>query len=696
MYVDFLMIVLKKAIKVRLAAGKRVPRVTIMSATMDTTLFQEYFASKNAQGVLEPCPSLEVPGRMFPIRRFYLPDIMSSLQQDRSIEFEQLLAGHPLCEAYVRSESEFTATAPETVTNEGSETVTETVTETTKAEGSGISDRERRDLQVYVPTPLVAATIAHICNSTQMEGAILAFLPGMGEIMDVDEILRRRMSHLWFDDESKYKICILHSYLSKEQQNEIFEALPLGCRRIILSTNMAETSLTVPDVQYVVDSGRTREDRFEQVSRISGLATVWESKSSARQRAGRAGRAGRVRNGFYYALFSRERLESMSPSGLPALLRSDLKTTCLSIKAQGFVEKVGDFLAAAIEPPRADAVEAAVESLETLEAFTPEEGVTALGRVLTALPLDPSMATELGQDKGSAAAARAQMRYGRENLLNMRTFRAIVSNARQIEEALTTAGLAPQPSTDERQFSSQYGHPSLNQNSTDTALIKGLLVAGLYPNIAVKRLDKGGRYTSSSRQRPVVIRPMRQAKPSASEGEEDKDEGESEDHQGQDQGQGKIHAWKKARQGALVTYSNLRNSLDEKAVFAVEVTSVPPLLPLLFGGRIEMTGDNKLTKDNWLPFHVDESEDAHDLFEFRGALDAMLNDAFRSLSDRHTSGYLADDPARDIFARGVRELLSLTPAADAADVETTADTTAFRDPGMWPTLDELLDSEIDG
>ncbi|EME77400.1 uncharacterized protein MYCFIDRAFT_168832, partial [Pseudocercospora fijiensis CIRAD86] len=312
--IDFLLIVLKKAISARQAAGRKIPKVILMSATMDTKLFSAYLPNQ-VDGRLAPCPHLDVPGRTFPVKEKYLEEGL-------------------------------------------------------------------------VPVALLVATIAHICKTTS-DGAILAFLPGLQEITATEELLMRSpIFDVDFANADAFQIHSLHSTVPVENQRQIFEPSPIGCRKIILSTNIAETSVTVPDVKHVIDLGKLRENRYDHIQRITSLETVWESNSNARQRAGRAGR---VSSGNYYALYSLERRKAMSASGLPELLRADLQETCLSIKAQGFQESVSSFLAAAIEPPPSNAVEVALENLKAIEALTSDESLTALGAVLSKLPVHPAL-----------------------------------------------------------------------------------------------------------------------------------------------------------------------------------------------------------------------------------------------------------------------------------------------------------------
>jgi HrpA-like RNA helicase len=151
-----------------------------------------------------------------------------------------------------------------------------------------------------VPVELAATVIAHIARTTE-NGAILLFLPGLKDIGLAAKVLQnQRILNVDFNDKDKFKIFMLHSSTS-EGHGDVFKPVPRGCRKIILATNVAETSITIPDIQYVVDTGKHKENNFHQMLGIWSLPCKWISKSSVKQRSGRAGR---VQNGSYYALFS--------------------------------------------------------------------------------------------------------------------------------------------------------------------------------------------------------------------------------------------------------------------------------------------------------------------------------------------------------------------------------------------------------
>ncbi|KAI9840307.1 MAG: hypothetical protein M1837_001794, partial [Sclerophora amabilis] len=690
--IDFLLIILKKVMEQRVRDRKSTPKVVLMSATMDTELFAGYFNSTAKDGSVVACPSISVPGRTFPVTETYFDSIWATLKGSYP-DVSRFVDSDPATREYLASEQQFSSLQAPGLQKTGlsgddeSEALIDWKRERImSSEGEVAISSERED--ALVPTALVATTIAHIAKTTK-EGAVLAFLPGLDEILKVSEKLRdMRPLGVNFSDGSKFKISMLHSSLP-EGQADIFNPVPEGCRKIILATNIAETSVTIPDVQYVVDTGKLREKRYDQTRRITKLQCKWISKSNAKQRAGRAGR---VQNGNYFALFSKARYEFMRAVGLPEMLRSDLQEICLDIRAQAFKAPIRQFLSAAIEPPSPRAVDASIESLQDLEALTDEEELTPLGRLLASLPVYPALgkmivlgivfrcldpmlilgaaagerqlfvsplelrqqsrkvradyAKETGSDHIALINAFRSMRelrdqrgYGEmrrvasESLIHHGTFRLIDQTIGQIEDILVEAGLIPVTHAQDR-YKSEVGDPALNENASKTPLINALALSGMHPNLAVQ---SRGRLFRTPQERGVVVHP---SSINATRGKEDEN--------------------KKPR-GALLTYSSMAKASDGKTIFLRETSEAKPLMAALFGGRLKSRG-SVLEMDGWLPFYVKgESRALKTVVEFRKALDRLLTNTFMDLTRRRgkTNKYLADDPAREIFAQGVVEVLDL-------------------------------------
>lgn len=206
---------------------------------------------------------------------------------------------------------------------------------------------------------------------------VLVFLPGVAEVSAV-------VAHL---QACPQKICPLHGSLSPAEQDAVLSS---GAeQRIIVSTSLAESSVTVPGVRVVVDSGLSREPRTDYARGIGGLVTVRESQAAAIQRAGRAGREG---PGAVYRCFDESTWARMAPSSTPEIASADLTEFALQAACWGAPR--GDGLALLDAPPVA-AITAAEEVLRSLDAVDESGRITDHGRLLAGFPVHPRLARAL-------------------------------------------------------------------------------------------------------------------------------------------------------------------------------------------------------------------------------------------------------------------------------------------------------------
>jgi ATP-dependent helicase HrpA len=213
--------------------------------------------------------------------------------------------------------------------------------------------------------------------SRQGLGDILIFLPGEREIRDTAEALRKRHP-------PGAEILPLFARLSAAEQERIFK--PGGGRRIVLATNVAETSLTVPGIRYVIDPGYARILRYSYRAKVERLQVEKISQASANQRAGRCGR---VMSGVCVRLYSEEDFNGRPPFTDPEIRRSNLAAVILRMKALGLAE-VDDF--PFVEPPEPRAITDGFALLEELGAVSEDRRLTDTGRQLARLPIDPRIA----------------------------------------------------------------------------------------------------------------------------------------------------------------------------------------------------------------------------------------------------------------------------------------------------------------
>ena len=257
-------------------------------------------------------------------------------------------------------------------------------------EGCPIVDARGRAHEIslaYRPGVEVDQAIADVWPSAGR--SVLAFLPGAGEIRRAAERLTARLS-------SQVPVLPLHGGLSPDEQDAAIQPSP--SRRVILATNIAETSLTVPDVTCVVDAGLQKVARYDPARAIDSLETERISQDAADQRAGRAGRVGPGRAVRLWD--SRDRLR---PHREPDIARIDLAGVVLDLVAWG----ADPATFAWFEAPPEDAIEGAVILLQRLRAIDGERRVTATGRALQRLPVSPRLARILLDARGAAVAARA-------------------------------------------------------------------------------------------------------------------------------------------------------------------------------------------------------------------------------------------------------------------------------------------------
>jgi ATP-dependent helicase HrpA len=218
----------------------------------------------------------------------------------------------------------------------------------------------------------LADAVDELCR--EGPGDILVFLPGEREIRDAADTLRRR-------GPKNVDILPLYARLSAAEQDRVFK--PGGARRIVLATNVAETSLTVPRIRYVVDTGDARVKRYSYRNKVEMLRVEAISQAAARQRAGRCGR---VANGICIRLYSEEDYEKRPAFTDPELLRSSLAAVILRAKSLRLGE-VADF--PFLDPPSPRAIADGYALLAELGAVDADNELTPIGEELARLPLDP-------------------------------------------------------------------------------------------------------------------------------------------------------------------------------------------------------------------------------------------------------------------------------------------------------------------
>ncbi|KIW03696.1 uncharacterized protein PV09_05011 [Verruconis gallopava] len=469
---DFLLVLLRDVLRQR-----RDLKVILMSATLDADIFAQYFSGTG--GVAR----VEIEGRTHPVQDLYLDDVV------RITGFN----GHS-------EEDDFEE--PE---------VQKQLAGTLR----GIGMRINYDL--------IAQTVQYIDHELgNQDGGILIFLPGTMEIDRTIQALR---------NVPNIHALPLHASLLPAEQRRVFPPAPKGMRKVIASTNVAETSITIEDVVAVIDTGRVKETTFDPQSNMVKLQEVWASKAACKQRRGRAGR---VRAGKCYKLFTRAAEAKMPERPEPEIRRVPLEQLCLSVKAMG-IRDVPAFLAGALTPPDRMAVGGAITLLGRMGALDGDE-LTALGRHLSMIPADlrcgkllvygsifgcldacltmasiltvrsPFVSPQAKREEAKAARAvfaagghgdlvadlraydqytanrkilptRDLRRWCEDNFLSMATLNDITSNRSQYISSLKEIGFLP--------FGADNATlAAMNSNSSSDALLRALIAGSFNPQIA--------------------------------------------------------------------------------------------------------------------------------------------------------------------------------------------------------------------
>ncbi|KQJ94824.1 probable pre-mRNA-splicing factor ATP-dependent RNA helicase DEAH5 [Brachypodium distachyon] len=238
----------------------------------------------------------------------------------------------------------------------------------------------------YLDAALITVLQIHL---TEPEGDILVFLTGQEEIDHACQCLYERMKGLG-KDVPELIILPVYSALPSEMQSKIFEPAPLGKRKVVVATNIAEASLTIDGIYYVVDPGFAKINVYNSKQGLDSLVITPISQASAKQRAGRAGRTG---PGKCYRLYTESAYRNeMSPTTIPEIQRINLGSTVLNMKAMGINDLLSfDFM----DPPAPQALISAMEQLYSLGALDEEGLLTKLGRKMAEFPLDPPLSKML-------------------------------------------------------------------------------------------------------------------------------------------------------------------------------------------------------------------------------------------------------------------------------------------------------------
>uniref|UniRef100_A0A8D2J2L5 RNA helicase n=1 Tax=Varanus komodoensis TaxID=61221 RepID=A0A8D2J2L5_VARKO len=606
---DFLLIILREILHKRSDL-----HLILMSATVDSEKFSTYFTH---------CPILRISGRSYPVEVFHVEDVIeeTGFVLEKDSEY---------CQKFLEEEEEMTIN----VTTKGGGIIKyqECVpVQATQSLDLGpyyqkYSSRTRQAIFYMNPYKinfdLILELLAFLDRAPQfknVEGAVLIFLPGLAHIQQLYDLISTDRR---FDLRQRHQLIALHSVLSTQDQAAAFTLPPLGVRKIVLATNIAETGITIPDVVFVIDTGRTKENRYHESSQMSSLEETFVSKASALQRQGRAGR---VRDGFCFRMYTKDRFESFLDYSVPEILRVPLEELCLHIMKCN-LGSPEDFLSKALDPPQAQVVGNAMNLLRKIGACElSEPKLTPLGQHLASLPvnvkigkmlifgaifgcLDPvatlaavmteksPFITPIGRKdeadlaKSSLALAssdhltiykaylgwkrarheggyRAEMTYCRRNFLNRTSLLTLEDVKQELIRVVRAAG---------------FSAPSCHHEEThslslqEMILLKAVLTAGLYDNVGKILYTKSVDITEKLACMTETA-----------------------------QGKAQVHPSSVNRD--LQTYGWLlyQEKIRYAKVYLKETTLISPFPILLFGGDIEVLHRERLLSvDGWIHFQA--------------------------------------------------------------------------------------------
>ncbi|KNA12189.1 hypothetical protein SOVF_127160 [Spinacia oleracea] len=496
---DFLLIVLKDLLPRRPDL-----RLILMSATLNAELFSSYFGG---------APTLHIPGFTYPVRAHFLENILETTgyrltSYNQIDDYGQEKVWKMQKQAQRKKKTQIASTVEDTLE---------------AANFNRYSHWTRDSLSCWNPDSigfnLIEHVLSHICKN-ERPGAVLVFMTGWEDINSLKDQLQ---SHPVLGDPSRVLLLACHGSMASSEQRLIFDRPPEGVRKIVLATNMAETSITINDVVFVVDCGKAKETSYDALNNTPCLLPSWISKAAARQRRGRAGR---VQSGECYHLYPKCVYDAFSDYQIPELLRTPLQSLCLQIKSLD-LGGVSEFLSKALQPPEPLSVQNAIDFLKVIGALDENENLTVLGQNLSVLPVEPKLGKMLilgaifkcldpvmtvvaglsGRDpfmtpfdkKDLAESAKAQF-SGREfsdhltlirayegwkhaerqqsgyeycwtNFLSSQTLRAIDSLRKQFFSLLKDTGLVD---TD---------NESRNKWSHDEHLVRAIICAGMFPGV---------------------------------------------------------------------------------------------------------------------------------------------------------------------------------------------------------------------
>lgn len=632
-------------------------KIILMSATFNEEKFSQYF---------DNCPIIHIEGFTYPVQELYLEDV---LEETGFNSFNKKTKKEPIwCQYKYKNQRNNEAQSFDMLVGNYANSLRGQYSQTT------INNLKNPDTE-NIDLKFIQHLIQHI-SYQKPKGAILVILPGFTLISQLYDSLQKDFPA------SKFVIYPLHSLLTGNDQRNIFNTPPEGVRKIIVSTPLSETSITIEDVVYVINAGKMRRPFFDFEKGATVFEDEWITKANETQRKGRAGR---VQEGVCYHLYSKARSNCLEPYEKPEILRIRLEENILSLKVL-CIHDVKWFMSTMIDVPEMSVIDSSINCLQRLGALNDKEELTPLGLHLEKLGVPPKIGKMLllGSifscfDPISSISAELSFKspfytvMGKEQLCN-----AAKRNFSLDSDQLAAANAInawKSKTHNQRDFcyrnflshstmimldrmKSQFGQTLYysqflsdspcdsvdnNRNSKNVDLLKAIIGGGFYPNIAYRsvKIKKGRRIdfiTTTERKRLKLLPSSVNGDPSAH----------------YDSGFLVFHELNK------FTHS----------YFVIETTSnVSPYAILIFGDKVQVG-----IKDNAHYISVG------DIIEFRCNRDTAdiiiaLRDGFNRLLDKKIleSSPVLWDSSEGNFLSLILELISIRNSYDDYEVNNFSD-----------------------
>lgn len=506
---DLIIILLKRVMKLM---KNSTLKVVLMSATVDEEQYKKFFDNDLATAYVE--------GRTFPVTDYFLEDVipMVGFQTNHSFEnkYKKKSNNKGFRTNFSKNDAAFDDIDEDQFLN--------SLENDENEDGLSSTGLAKHDSFFFksgqISNDLITKTVQHIDQElidVNNDGSIIIFLPGVGEIDSCCRNLRPLGPN--------FEILPLHSALSPNEQKKVFNKYK-NKRKVVVSTNIAETSITIDDVVATIDCGRAKTIFYSSKDNTTRLLEGWISKAESKQRRGRAGR---VRAGKCYKLFSSDTYNEMNDYPIPEIKRVGLQDLYINIKAMN-VNDVTLFLDESMDAPSTANIKKAERHLKEKGLLTEDNELTKMGRYISLLPGSDTdgkilinsilfrcvdtgilLASIVGLsdlpfiggvenrdkikeliknnrgDTGGDLIATLKIvqgyykssnksSYMRENCLSFMKLKEISSTCAQFKSWLRDLGFLPLDYKD--------GDSRFNENSLNYNIVKSITTGALYPNIA--------------------------------------------------------------------------------------------------------------------------------------------------------------------------------------------------------------------